>query len=244
MSPARAFDGKHEQAAGCANDAGQFLYRCVAAGIFRPHLVAMGSILRHIFAAVLVFVLSGLGSSQPSVAADLLPESVVGDPQAPVTIIEFSSLTCPHCATFHRETMPKLKESYIDTGKVRLVYRDFPLDRLALAAAVTGRCLPPERHFGFVEMLYRDQSAWAQSADPLAELTIRAQLAGLSESAFNACLENKPLIQAIQQRAQEGQQEYGINSTPTFIVDGETLTGEASFETFSAAIDAALDDAR
>lgn len=189
-------------------------------------------------------MVAGLGAPRPSAAADLLPEAVLGDPQAPVTIIEFSSLTCPHCAAFHQETLPKIKETYIDTGKARLVYRDFPLDRLALAAAVIGRCVDPARHFGFIEMLYRDQEAWAQSEDPLAELKIRAQLAGLSESAFNACLENKPLIQAIQQRAQEGQQEYGINSTPSFIVNGQKLTGEAKFEAFSAAIDAALNDAR
>lgn len=205
----------------------------------------MGADLRHVIQAVAVIaiILGSLGASRLARAADLLPESAIGDPQAPVTIIEFSSLTCPHCAAFHSETMPRIKETYIDTGKARLVYRDFPLDRLALAAAVIGRCVDPARHFGFVQMLYRDQTAWAQSADPLAELKIRAQLAGLSESDFNACLENKPLIQAIQQRAQEGQQEYGINSTPSFIVDGKKLTGEQSFETFSAAIDAASGDA-
>lgn len=205
----------------------------------------MGVVLRHTIPAIaalaiLLGALGGFVTSRPAAAADLLPETVIGDPQAPVTIIEYSSLTCPHCATFHSETMPKLKETYIDTGKARLVYRDFPLGRLALAAAVVARCVDPSRHFGFIEMLYRDQGSWAQSADPLAELKVRAQLAGLSESEFNACLENQPLIQAIQQRAQEGQQEYGIDSTPSFIIDGKKLTGEQSFETFSEAIDAAL----
>lgn len=219
-----------------------------------PHLVDTGAILRHITQvvavtlsatlALLAVVLVGLGAPRAAAAADLLPETMIGDPQAPVTIIEFSSLTCPHCAAFHRETLPKIEETYIDTGKARLIYRDFPLGRLALAAAVVGRCVDPARHFGFVGMLYRDQADWAQSADPLAELKIRAQLAGLSETDFNACLENKPLIQAIQQRAQEGQQEYGIDSTPSFIIDGQKLAGEQSFETFSAAIDAALAKAR
>ncbi len=206
----------------------------------------MRVVLRHIIQAVAVFafLLGLLGAPRPSVAADPMSETAIGDPQAPVTIIEFSSLTCPHCAAFHRETMPKIKETYIDTGKVRLVYRDFPLDRLALAAAVVAHCVDPARRFGFIEMLYGDQVAWTQSADPLKELKIRGQLAGLSESDFNACLENKPLIQAIQQRAQEGQKEYGINSTPSFIIDGKKLTGEQSFEAFSEAIDAAMTKAR
>ncbi len=135
----------------------------------------MRVVLRHIIQAVAVFaVLLGLlGAPRPSVAADPMAETAIGDPQAPVTVLEFSSLTCPHCAAFHGETMPKIKETYIDTGKVRLVYRDFPLDRLALAAAVVAHCVDPSRHFGFIEMLYRDQVAWTQSADPLKELKIR-----------------------------------------------------------------------
>ncbi|MBL8658737.1 MAG: DsbA family protein [Rhodospirillales bacterium] len=190
--------------------------------------------------AVVVILLGGaLGAPRPSAAADPMSETTIGDPQAPVTILEFSSLTCPHCAAFHRETMPKIKETYIDTGKARLVYRDFPLDRAALAAAVVSHCVDPARRFGFIEMLYRDQAAWTQSTDPLKELKIRSQLAGLSESDFNACLENKALIQAIQQRAQEAQKEYGINSTPSFVIGGKKLTGEQSFEAFSEAIDAA-----
>lgn len=209
----------------------------------------MGIVLRHSIPAIAVLacLLAALAAFAPvraTVAADLLPETALGDPQAPVTIIEFSSLTCPHCATFHAETMPKLKETYIDTGTARLVYRDFPLGRLALAAAVVARCVDPSRHFGFVEMLYRDQEVWAQSADPLSELKVRAQLAGLSESAFDACLENQTLIQAIQQRAQDGQQEYNIDSTPSFIINGEKLAGEASFEAFSEAIEAAQANAR
>lgn len=192
--------------------------------------------------AAVVLMLVGLSiTSLPGRAAEGgSAETVLGDPKAPVTIIEYSSLTCPHCAAFHRNTLPKVKESYIDTGKVRFIYRDFPLGRLALAAAVVGRCVDPSRHFAFIDMLYRDQDAWSQSRDPIAELKVRAQLAGLSEQDFEACLDNKPLIQAIQQGAQEGQQQYGIDSTPSFIINGNKITGEQSFEAFSKAIEAAL----
>lgn len=192
--------------------------------------------------AAVVLMLVGLSiTSLPGRAAEGgSAETVLGDPKAPVTIIEYSSLTCPHCAAFHRDTLPKVKESYIDTGKVRFIYRDFPLGRLALAAAVVGRCVDPSRHFAFIDMLYRDQDAWSQSRDPIAELKVRAQLAGLSEQDFEACLDNKPLIQAIQQGAQEGQQQYGIDSTPSFIINGNKITGEQSFEAFSKAIEAAL----
>lgn len=191
-------------------------------------------------AAVSLLVVSVLGVSRGGAAADVLPETVLGEANAPVTIMEYSSLTCPHCAAFHTDTLPKLKATYIDSGKARLVYRDFPLDRLALAAAVIAHCVDPQRYFGFLEMLYRDQATWARSSNPLAELKVRAQLAGLSEAQFDACLANKPLIAAVQQRAQGGQQEYGIDSTPSFIVNGEKIAGEQSFENFATAIDAAL----
>jgi protein-disulfide isomerase len=187
--------------------------------------------------------MTAFAASSQDAAAELLPETTLGDPNAPVTILEYSSLTCPHCAAFHRDTLPKLKESYIDTGKVRFVYRDFPLGRLALAAAVVGRCVDPARHFAFIDMLYRDQDAWSQSREPLAELKVRAQLAGMSDAQFEACLDNKPLIQAVQQRAEEGQQQYGIESTPSFIVNGKKISGEQGFEAFSKAIDAALAEA-
>lgn len=185
-----------------------------------------------------------VGAPRGGVAADVLPETVLGEAGAPVTVLEYSSLTCPHCAAFHTDTLPRLKETYIDSGKVRLVYRDFPLDRLALAAAVIAHCVDPQRYFGFLEMLYRDQESWTRSADPLAELKVRAQLAGLSEAGVDACLSNQPLIAAVQQRAKGAQQEYGIDSTPSFIVAGKKIAGEQSFENFAKAIDAALAESR
>jgi protein-disulfide isomerase len=174
----------------------------------------------------------------------MLAERALGDEAAPVTIVEYSSLGCPHCAAFHRETLPKIKEAYIDTGKVRLVYRDYPLGGAAMAAALIARCVEPSRYFGFINMLYRDQATWAASTKPLDDLKQLSRFAGLSEADFNACLENKALLQGIQERASQAQKEAGIDSTPTFFVNDRKIVGAQGFETFKAAIDEALEKAR
>jgi protein-disulfide isomerase len=169
-----------------------------------------------------------------------IAERSLGRADAPVTIIEYSSLTCPHCADFHRDMFGKLKATFIDTSKARYILRDFPLEPRAMAAALVARCVPPDRYFGFIELLFADQQAWARSKDPLNELQVRAQLAGLSSDDFNACLNNSALMQGIQKRAEEGQTQYGIESTPTFIVNGKRLPAVRSFEEFEAAIIAAM----
>lgn len=169
-----------------------------------------------------------------------LAERSLGSADAPVTVIEFSSLTCPHCADFHREIFGKIKSTFIDTGKVRYIVRDFPLEPRAMAAAIVARCVPPDRYFGFIDMLFTDQQTWARSKDLLAELQLRAQLAGLSAEDFNACLNNQALMQGIQKRAEEGQSQYGVDATPTFVVNGKRLPAVRSFEEFEAAINAAM----
>ena len=140
----------------------------------------------------------------------MLAERSMGSPTAPVTLVEYSSLTCPHCADFHRETLPKIKEAYIDKGVVRYVLRDFPLDPRAMAAAMVARCLPADRYFGFVGMLFSDQQTWAHSRNPTEDLKVRAQLAGLAPAEFDACLSNKELADGIQAAAAEAQKRDGI----------------------------------
>lgn len=183
------------------------------------------------------------GMALPPVEA-MLAERSMGSPEAKVTIVEYSSLTCPHCADFHRDVLPQIKAEYIDKGLVRWVLRDFPLDGRAMAAAMVARCVPPDRYFGFIEMLYRDQQTWARGNDPLADMKVRAQLAGLAPADVDACLADKQLLQGIQKRAQEGQQRDGINSTPSFRVDGRTLTGISSFAEIKSPIDEALAKAK
>lgn len=149
-------------------------------------------------------------------------------------------MSCPHCADFHRETLSKIKSTYVETGKVLYVFRDFPLEPRAVAASMIARCVDPSRYFAFVDLLYGDQVGWARAADPIKELQTRAQLAGLSEEDFKACLANKDLLASIQKRAEEGQKEFGIDSTPTFIINGKKISGAMPYEQFAEAIDAAL----
>lgn len=170
----------------------------------------------------------------------MLAERALGNPQAKVTIVEYSSLTCPHCAEFHRDVLPQIKAEYIDKGLVRLVFRDFPLDGRAMGAAMVARCVPPDRYFGFIDMLFRDQQAWARGTDPLADLKVRAQLAGLAPADVDACLADKALLQGIQTRAQEAQKQDGVDSTPSFRLNGQKIAPNHTFAEFQAAIDQAL----
>lgn len=201
--------------------------------------------MRTLVCALLVITLLLPMSARALPALDaMLTERSLGNPDAKVTVVEYSSLTCPHCADLHREILPQIKTEYIDKGLVRWVLRDFPLDGRAMAAAMVARCVPQDRYFGFIDMLFRDQQAWARGSDPLADIKVRAQLAGLSPPDVDACLADKQLLQGIQQRAQEGQQRDGINSTPSFRVDGRTVSGVRSLADMKAPIDEALAKAK
>jgi protein-disulfide isomerase len=185
----------------------------------------------------LVLLIAMIGPAVASGSEAVLEERSLGADDAPVTMIEYSSLTCPHCAEFHATTLPKIKEQYITPGKLRLVYRDFPLDPLATAAAMLPHCVAPDRYFGLLEGLFRSQSTWARSQEPAKELERLSRFAGLSPAAFQSCINNKELLQAIQQRAAAAREEYGITSTPTFIIDGKKIVGATKFEEFQKAID-------
>ncbi len=176
--------------------------------------------------------------------AEAVAEMAIGRDDAPVTMIEYSSLACPHCAAFHRDVLPKIKETYIGPGKVRLVYRDFPLGGLALVAAMVARCGGRQKYFGFIEVLYRSQAQWSRSDDPRRELARVARFGGISQKDFDACLVNEPLMTDIRERAADAQQKFGIDSTPTFIIDGEKIVGARPFEDFRDAIEKALEKKR
>ncbi|MFQ5619508.1 MAG: DsbA family protein [Rhodospirillales bacterium] len=176
--------------------------------------------------------------------AEAVAEMTMGRDDAPVTMIEYSSLACPHCAAFHRDVLPRIKETYIGPGKVRLVFRDFPLGGVALAAAMVARCGGPEKYFGFVEVLFRSQAQWARSDNPRRELARVARFGGISQKDFDACLVNEPLMTNIRQRAADAQKTFGIDSTPTFIIDGEKVLGARPFEDFRNAIEKALEKKR
>jgi protein-disulfide isomerase len=173
-------------------------------------------------------------------AADQLPEPSLGDPKAPVTIIEYASLTCPHCAEFHTTVLPELKERYIDPGKVRLIYRDFPLDQQALNAAALAHCAGPDRYFGFLDVLFETQATWARAADPVVALKRLGKLGGLTEQEIDACMADEALTEQILRTRLDGQNQFQIGSTPTFVIDGKTYAGSRDIDEFAALIDPLL----
>ncbi|PJB70361.1 MAG: disulfide bond formation protein DsbA [Alphaproteobacteria bacterium CG_4_9_14_3_um_filter_47_13] len=167
----------------------------------------------------------------------------MGATDAPVLIEEYASLSCSHCAQFSRETFEKLKEAYIDTGKVRFIYNDYPLNAPAMDAAMVARCLPEDRYFKFVKFLFETQENWAFEADYKKKLVQNAKLSGATEELVNACLENQELKQGLITRMQKAAEDHNIQSTPSFIINGtETLKGAQDFESFSKAIDARLEE--
>lgn len=170
-------------------------------------------------------VAAWLGSPRTTLAEAFVDEAVLGAADAPVTVIEFASMTCPHCAQFHAKAMPTLKDEYIAKGKVRLVYRDFPLDGNALKAAMVARCGGADRYFAFVDIIYGQQARWSRSPDPVAALKQLVQIGGLTSDEVDACLADKALETVILQRQLSGQNEHKIASTPTFIVNGEKHAG-------------------
>ncbi len=173
-----------------------------------------------------------------------LKDRVLGDPNAPVTIIEYASLTCPHCAGFHNDTLEALKERYIDTGKAKLVYRDFPLDGLALRASMMARCAEDDRYFGFIEVLFRSQSNWAQAdlARGMQSLQQIGRLGGMSEADFDACMANEELIDGILAMRQVAADSFDVGSTPTFIINGKKHAGALPADEFAAIIDQLVAD--
>jgi len=187
-----------------------------------------------------------MGATAPSAAAGIAPldeamsEMSLGKDDAPVTMVEYSSLGCPHCAAFHFETLPKIKAEYIDTGKLRLVYRDFPLGTPALAAAMIARCAGRDRYFGFVELLFRSQSQWSQSNNPLEAIARVVRFGGMSEADINDCLKYQPLLESIRKGAETANEKLKIDSTPSFIIGSEVISGALPYEHFKKAIDKAL----
>ena len=188
--------------------------------------------------------LGGSASAQtpPGAADPRLGERATGRPDAPVRVVEYFSLTCGHCATFHRETLPQVKQKLVEPGAVRLVYRDFPLDRLALAAAVVARSLPPERYEPFINALLGAQDRWAFGrGDQMEELAKMAALAGMARPQFDAALRDEALARAIMEGVQAAEREHGVRSTPSFVFqqDGRSKTqaGAVGFERFQQLVD-------
>ena len=157
-------------------------------------------------------------------------------------------MTCPHCATFHNNTFDEIKTKYVDTGKVRFIIREFPFDPRAAAAFMLARCNPakpeeastPEQYFPMVSMLMKQQETWAAAEDGRAALLQMSKLAGFSQETFQACLTNQKLLDDVNATMKRGADEFGVNSTPTFLVNGKRYAGALSVESMSALIDSLL----
>ena len=169
------------------------------------------------------------GNAQ-SVLALTAQDRVLGKPDAPITIVEYASLTCPACAHFANEVLPKLKEKWIDTGKARLVMRDFPRDGADLQAHMLVRCVPPERFYPLVETLFETQGKWVLAKDPRDALEKLVRLAGIAKKEFDACISDKSLEDQVTQSRLTAAQLLGVNSTPSFFVNGKKYEGERTFE--------------
>ena len=159
-------------------------------------------------------------------------ERILGNPAAPITIVEYASMTCPHCAHFAKEVLPELKRKWIDTGKVKLVLRDFPLDQLALRAAMIQRCAPPDRFYAFADMFFADQHQWVTADDANAALARLAALGGMSRSEVDACLKNSALENYILQERLVASKNLGVEATPTFFINGSKFAGAPTVAEF------------
>ena len=178
-----------------------------------------------LIAALALFLFAAAPVSAQEQVAWAKGDMALGKADAPVTVIEYASMTCPHCARFHAETFKAFKEKYVDTGKVRMIFREFPFDGLALRASMLARCAGPERYFPMLDVLFQQQRQWTGAKDPVAALAQIGRLGGVSQEKFEACMKSEELSNAIVQNRLEGQQKHGVESTPTFVIDGEKLTG-------------------
>jgi len=177
----------------------------------------------------------------PEVTAESVVDGVVfgeitiGDPNAPVEVIEYASLSCPHCAAFHIQTMPQIEKTFIDTGQVKFRFRNFVRDGADLTASMIARCNGPDRVYGLIDLFFRQQARWynANYADELAALARRA---GMNRAEFDRCLANKDLERNLIEIRNTGMEEFSINATPTFIVNGQKVEGDQPFDQFAALI--------
>jgi protein-disulfide isomerase len=168
-----------------------------------------------------------------------LGDQALGKADAPVTVIEYASMTCSHCASFHKNTYPELKKRYIDTGKVRYILREFPLDPLSAGAFMLARCAGNDRYFPLVETLFNQQSQWV-TQKPIEPLFAIARQAGFTQQTFDACLKGQKMLEGIEAVRNRGTEKFGVNSTPTFFINGKVFRGVMSIEDMAKEIDPLL----
>ena len=171
-------------------------------------------------------------------APQALPDIVQGKADAPVTIVEYASMTCPHCARFHAETYPTLRDKYINTGKVRFILREFPLDPRAAAAFMLARCSGDgDKRTAVIDRLFNSQASWAYSDTPLDALANLMKQTGMSGKAFEACLNDQKLYNKVVKERDDAGKDFSIDATPTFFINGVKYSGEMSVAMMSKILD-------
>ena len=174
----------------------------------------------------------------------VIEDMILGDESAPVTVVEYASFTCPHCRTFHENVFGDLKANYIDTGKVKFVYREVYFDKFGLWAGMVARCAGPDRYFGVVDLLYENQTEWLSSrndAQIAADLRKIGLTSGIEPEALDACLADGAQAQAMVAAFQVNAEADSVRATPTFFIDGESYTN-MNYTDFSAVLDARLEN--
>ena len=213
----------------------------------RTWLYIVGAAAAAVLVGAIVYWQSGQGGATPGekkdpdlaalMAPGPLPDISLGKEDAPNTIVEYASMTCPHCAQFHKVVLPDLQKKYIDTGQARLILREFPLDGLAVAAFMLARCAGPDRYYPMVNALFDTQETWAvPGADGKEKLLLIAKQAGFSKEKFDQCVADKELFQKIVDVRTRANEEFGVDSTPSFFVNGKRLTGEHTLQDFETAL--------
>lgn len=191
--------------------------------------------------AVLIMLFTATSSLAGRVSlSEAMAEKSMGSPDAPITVTEYSSLTCSHCAAFHADTLPRIKKDYIDTGKVRMVFWDFPLGNLALAATMIARCSGNDNYIPMTSALFLSQETWAHSDAPFDAIAGIARLSGMSIEDIENCLDDRALLAAIEAKAKEAESLLGVTSTPTFFIEGKIVPGNLPYKDFKELLDKAL----
>jgi protein-disulfide isomerase len=213
----------------------------------RPHLLARRALLGAAFlAAAFGLSIAGPASAQQKfsdmelMANEALPDVVQGKADAPITMIEYASMTCSHCAHFHETVYPKLLKDYIDTGKVRFILREFPLDPLATAGFMLARCAGPDKRAAIIDLLFDKQQSWAFVDKPLEALSGLLRQTGMSQESFEKCLNDQKLYDQVNQVRERAGQVFGVTATPTFFVNGTKVTGELTPDSLGKILDPLL----
>ena len=200
--------------------------------ISRRHLLATG---------LATSMMPSLALAETDIIAHVKAPRSLGRDDAPIKVIEFFSMTCSHCASFHANTFPEVKTRLIDGGVVQFEMRAFPLDGLALRAHAMARTVSSEKYYPLVNMLLEKQTSWASAADPIDALRKLGRLAGISSAEFDATMRNKPLLESIVQMRQDAVRDFDVKATPSFVINNETtISGSLSFEEFAEKINATV----